>query len=627
MNLPPETQLPSKRQLLTTGAAVMVLMGICEWLILERLPQGTELYGSVARIVLATALLGLGWHLAVRGYQRTIDRYSVMFTHQKKRNAQYQRQLLEQEVTELALSDQLQFLQILVDAIPAPIFYKNAKGIYTGCNRAFEEFLGKPRDEIVGRSVYGVSPGPQAQVYHEKDLELMRQRGQQVYESQVVYADGTLHDVIFNKAAYELEDGRLGGLIGVILDITDRKRLERDLVAAKEKAEFYSRSKTEFLTNMSHEIRTPLNGIVGFSQVLLNRSAGGGLQQEFRDFLEKIAISGQGLAELVNDVLDISRIEAGKIEVVEEDFQLRGLVQCILISCESQATRKGLRFHCDIDPVLPEFIRSDRGKLSQILINLIGNAIKFSPADGTIEIRIHSQRKDHQREQNRDLVCIEVIDCGIGIPEELQAAIFEPFEQVDKSSDGQARGTGLGLPITRSLVELLEGEISLQSKPGEGTCFRVLLPLLEGSPVAPLRTPCDTAIADLQGINALIFEDNTLNQTLMQAFCDDLGVNATFVADGREGITLARKLRPQLIFMDVQMPGLNGLEATREIRQIPEIRNTPIIGLSAAAFSEQRNAALDAGMNDYLTKPIALPQLVTAMQKNLGRHMAPIEID
>ncbi|QKX16105.1 ATP-binding protein [Microbulbifer sp. YPW1] len=627
MILPSGTQFPLKRYYLPGSLVVLTLMGACEWIIAMLLPQDRVILGSITRMLLATTLVGVSCYLLYRRHRRLTRRLSSMLAHQEKLNTEYQRELLEREATELALSDQLQFLQILIDAIPAPIFYKNAKGIYTGCNRAFEEFLGKGREDIVGRSVYGVSPGPQAQVYHEKDIVLMQQRGQQVYESQVVYADGTLHDVIFNKAAYELEDGRLGGLIGVILDITDRKSLERDLLQAKERAEFYSRSKTEFLTNMSHEIRTPLNGIVGFSQLLLNRSANGGLPQEFRDFLQKIAISGQSLAELVNDVLDISRIEAGKIEAVEEDFQLRGLMQCILISCESQAARKGLIFQCDIDAALPEFIRSDRGKLSQILINLIGNAIKFSPADSTIEIRVCSQRKDHQREQDRDLIRIEVIDCGIGIPEEQQAAIFEPFEQVDKSPDGQARGTGLGLPITRSLVELLNGEINLQSTLGEGTRFQVLLPLQEGCPVTPLSQHSDSAMAELNGINALIFEDNALNQTLMQAFCDDLGINATFVADGREGVTLARKIRPQLIFMDVQMPGLSGLEATREIRQIPEIHDTPIIGLSAAAFSEQRNAALDAGMNDYLTKPIALPQLVTTMQKNLGRQPQPVRAE
>ena len=623
MTPPPGNQYPLKRYYLPGSLAVLTLMGICEWAIALWLPQNQQILGSIARMVLATALVGLCCYLLYRRHRRLTDRLSCMLAHQENLNTRYQRELLEREATELALSDQLQFLQVLVDAIPAPIFYKNAKGVYTGCNRAFEEFLGKRREEIVGRSVYGVSPGPQARIYHEKDIELMQQRGHQVYESQVLYADGTLHDVIFNKAAYELQDGRLGGLIGVILDITDRKALERDLVEAKEKAEFYSRSKTEFLTNMSHEIRTPLNGIVGFSQVLLNRYAGYQLPEEFRSFLEKIAISGQGLAELVNDVLDISRIEAGKIEVVEEDFQLRGLIRCILISCESQAARKGLSLQCDIDTTLPEFIHSDRGKLSQILINLIGNAIKFSPADSTVEIHIQPE----QAEYNQQRICIEVIDRGIGISAEQQAVIFEPFEQVDKSPDGQARGTGLGLPITRSLVELLKGEISLQSEPDVGSRFRVLLPLREGCPREQLRRGHEPAEQSLQGLKVLIFEDNALNQTLMQAFCDDLGINAAFVADGREGIDRALETRPKLIFMDVQMPGLNGLEATQAIRQIPEIRHIPIIGLSAAAFSDQKSAALDAGMDDYLTKPVALPQLVAAIRKNLGLQSQSVVIE
>ena len=618
MPLPPGTQLPLKRYYLPAGLVVLALMGACEWMIAMWLPQDRQLLGSITRMVLATALVGICCSLLYRRHRRLTNRLSSMLAHQEKLNTQYQRELLEREETEMALSDQLQFLQILVDSIPAPIFYKNAKGIYTGCNRAFEEFLGKQREEIVGHSVYGVSPGPQARVYHEKDIELMQQRGQQVYESQVVYADGSLHDVIFNKAAYELEDGRLGGLIGVILDITDRKSLERDLVEAKEKAEFYSRSKTEFLTNMSHEIRTPLNGIVGFSQVLLNRSNDCDLPPEFRDFLEKIAISGQGLAELVNDVLDISRIEAGKIEVVEEDFQLRGLIRCILVSCESQATQKGLELLCHVDTQLPECIKSDRGKLSQILINLIGNAIKFSPANSTIEIKVQPAPEKYNREQ----LAIEVIDRGIGISAEKQAVIFEPFEQVDKSPGGQAQGTGLGLPITRSLVELLGGEITMQSEFNVGTRFRVLLPLRKG--VAAVQTPQSNGYAPdkLKNITALIIEDNILNQTLMQAFCDDLGVHATFVANGREGVARAREMRPDLIFMDVQLPGLNGIEATQEIRQSSEITSTPIIGLSAAAFSEQKAAALNAGMDDYLTKPIAFPQLISVIHKHLKeKHM------
>ncbi|WP_299595213.1 ATP-binding protein [uncultured Microbulbifer sp.] len=574
---------------------------------------------SLARLSLLALLLGFVGYRMFRRQQKLTGRLSDTVNHQQQLNDRYQRELLEREATELALSDQLQFLQILVDAIPAPIFYKNAKGVYTGCNRAFEAFLGKRREDIVGHSVYGISPGPQARIYHEKDIELMQQRGHQVYESQVVYADGSLHDVIFNKAAYELKDGRLGGLIGVILDITDRKTLERELVAAKEKAEFYSRSKTEFLTNMSHEIRTPLNGIVGFSQVLLNRSKANGLPQEYRDFLEKIAMSGQGLAELVNDVLDISRIESGKIEAVEEDFQLRSLINCILVSCESQASQKSLRLQRNIDARLPDVIRSDRGKLSQILINLIGNAIKFSPANSAIDIQLHYQ----QDEQNAEQIAIEISDSGIGISTEQQAVIFEPFEQVDKSADGQARGTGLGLPITRRLVELLNGEIHLESEPNVGTRFRVVLPLRQGLPIEPLPETDEASVENLRGFRVLIFEDNALNQTLMQAFCDDLGVNATFVANGREGIALAMDIRPDLIFMDIQMPGLSGLEATEEIRQMPEIRKTPIIGLSAAAFSEQRSAALNAGMNDYLTKPIALPHLITALQKNLGLGTEP----
>lgn len=602
-------QLPLNRYFLPGCLVVLALLGACEWAIATWIAQESQLTALAVRMLLAATLVGITCYLLYRRQRRLSNRLAAMLVEQEKLSERFQRELSEHKATAQALSDQFQFLQILVDAIPAPIFYKNVDGIYTGCNRAFEAFLGKSRKEIIGRSVYGVSPGPQARIYHEKDIALMRQRGQQVYESQVVYADGSLHDVIFNKAAYALEDGRLGGLIGVILDITERKALERDLVQAKEKAEFYSRSKTRFLTNMSHEIRTPLNAIVGFSQVLSHRSSRFGLPPEFHSILEKIAISGQQLAELVNDVLDISRIEAGKIEAVDEDFQLSGLIHGILTSCEPAAARQRLQLRCDIDPHLPDIIRIDRSKLSQILINLIGNAIKFSPPNGAVSIKLEKRECG--------TLSIEVVDHGIGIAPQQQAIIFEPFEQADKSSTGQSRGTGLGLPITRSLVELLGGTISLESNEEIGTRFKVELPLREGVRPDPQVEKRWETSPTLEGIQVLIFEDNTLNQTLMQAFCDDLKLVATFVADGREGVEKAQEIRPDMIFMDVQLPGLSGIEATRQIRQNPELCHIPIIGLSAAAFRDQQSAALDAGMNDYLTKPIAFPQLISTINRHL----------
>nr|WP_081475691.1 ATP-binding protein [Microbulbifer agarilyticus] len=587
----------------------MVCLGTCEWVIIGWFPEGSPPIVHAGRVLIASALIALAWHINFRRQKNLNGRLAKLLVKQESLNKLNQQELHEREVAQHKLSDQLEFLQILIDSIPAPIFYKDSEGIYTGCNRAFEKFLGKPREQIVGQSVYGVSEGPQAKVYHEKDLELMRQRGHQVYESQVAYADGTLHDVIFNKAAYELQDGRLGGLIGVILDISERKALERDLLQAKETAEFYSRSKTQFLTNMSHEIRTPLNAIVGFSQILQSRTAHISPTEDFHDFLQKISISGQRLADLINDVLDISRIEAGKIEVVEEDFALQNLINGILASCEPQAFTKQLKIVSHVDATLPKTIRADRGKLSQILINLTANAIKFSPDNSEIKIELFNR--------NHTYLDIEVRDQGIGIPLEQQAIIFEPFEQVDKSLDGQAGGTGLGLPITRRLVELLGGDIGLDSAENTGTCFTVRLPLREGQPVKKTPQNSTTTPGTLDGLHVLIFEDNTLNQALMQAFCDDLNIQATFADNAHDGLSMARAMQPDLIFMDVQLPGLSGIEATKKIRSDPALCSIPIIGLSAAAFSDQQNMARKAGMNDYLSKPIAFPSLKAAIHRSM----------
>ncbi|MBF0287843.1 MAG: response regulator [SAR324 cluster bacterium] len=398
--------------------------------------------------------------------------------------------------------------------------------------------------------------------------------------------------------------------------LESQRRIAEDLKTAQQNAEKANEAKSVFLANISHEIRTPLGAILGFTQVLLNKSKHLALPEDFQIFQQNIHTSAQNLMVMINNFLDISKIEAGKMELVEEDFHVKSLVKNIFEVHEILASQKGVFLSHEIHPELPSAIRTDRTKLIQILTNLLGNAIKFTPEGKEVKLKVMG---------NEDEVAFLVIDQGIGIPKDRQQAIFKAYEQVDDSTTRNFGGTGLGLAITQKMVEILGGRISVASRGvNQGSNFSVRIPYQ--APSSPVESPEEIKHDELQfskDNHILVVEDNLMNQNLIRALFEEVELEVEFADNGKLGLDRLQELKsqekhPDLIFMDIQMPVMDGMTAIKEIRKDPYFQEIAIVALSADAFIEQQQKAFAVGANDYLTKPIDPNHLTIVLDKYLN---------
>ncbi len=406
------------------------------------------------------------------------------------------------------------------------------------------------------------------------------------------------------------EEDFLLSTANILAGLIERKQVEDDLRKAKEEAESASLAKTSFLANVSHEIRTPLNAIVGFSRILLKHQSQ--ISPRFLQYLENIRVSGVSLTEIINNVLDLAKIEAGKVEMDEEDVDIRLLLQSLYQISKDRAAEKGVRVKYDIDPAIPKRVRIDRTRLNQILMNLADNAIKFTPKGQEVDIRL--DREGHE-------MVFKVQDEGIGIPEDRLQEVFNPFEQADGSTTRQYGGTGLGLAIVKSLVEILGGAISAESKTGVGSTFTVRLPLIDVDHVESVVESADWRNYSFRpGVKILLVEDNPMNQEMLLAVLEDTGLTAKIAENGQVALDMLATVSPDLILMDLHMPVMDGLTAARKIRENPDFAGLPIIGLSADAFVEREGQAQEAGISHFLTKPVDLDRLMPMLMRYLGRE-------
>ena len=406
-----------------------------------------------------------------------------------------------------------------------------------------------------------------------------------------------------------------------ILDLSDRtkdKKINQKLEDAVHTAENANRAKTTFLNNMSHDIRTPMNAIIGFTNIALKQEP----KPEVRNCLNKISNSSEHLLTLINDVLDISRIESGKVKFVPIPVDIRTVADTVLGIMQGFLHNRSIEFRTNL--AIPEtpYVLADAVRIREVLVNILGNAVKFTEDGGSIEF----DTSYHPGEDDRHMmVRYRVADTGVGMTEEFTEHIFDEFSQEESSARTQYKGTGLGMAITKRYVDLMNGTICVESEKGRGSTFIVEIPLelTDGENVQKQELPM--AKADLSGVKVLLAEDNELNAEIAIVQLEELGIQVTRAADGKEAVKIFEENSPEtfdLIFMDVMMPEMNGYEATAAIRAIknrPDARRIPIIAMTANAFAEDVQASLDAGMNGHIAKPIVMDEVKKAIAGNVNR--------
>ena len=387
----------------------------------------------------------------------------------------------------------------------------------------------------------------------------------------------------------------------------------QQVAEARDQALAAARIKADFLATMSHEIRTPMNGVIGMTGLLRDSTLNG----EQREFVEVIHESGESLLRIINDILDFSKIEAGRLAIEVNEFDLRSVIDSTVDLFEDAARGKGLRLIAQISPDVPERVSGDAGRIRQILVNLLGNALKFTER-GSVTVVVSAIMQADTLAKVR----IDVCDTGPGISKDGQAQLFQSFTRLDHSQSQRVGGTGLGLAICRRLAELMSGEVGVVSEIGEGSTFWFSVPLqivrdpetTQPPVVAPLVTLAD------RKWHILVADDNAVNQFVSTRLLQKLGCGADVVADGAEALQAVSTRDYDLVLMDCQMPVMNGYEATAAIRQLPgPMSRIPIVAVTAAALEGERERCLAAGMDDYLSKPTTLQQLATVLRRRLRR--------
>jgi PAS domain S-box-containing protein len=530
---------------------------------------------------------------------------------------------LERELQELrTLNETLELLALVASKTDNGVVILDAQGYVEWINDSFSRMTGFRPAAIRGQSLAAMLFDEDAEADARRQFQRFLEAGHGLsQEIEQTRDDGQSYWLSIGVTPVFSEEGDITRWVGIANDVTKRREAQRALEQAKEAAEAASRAKGEFLANVSHEIRTPMNVIIGMTELTL----GTRLTPEQREYLAAVKNSAEALLRLLNDVLDLSKIEAGKLHIETVPFSLPELIQEVLKLWEPGARQKGLHTSSQVSSELSPIVVGDPVRLRQILFNLIDNAIKFTEqGQVTVTAALDSRTGDEVR------VHFAVRDTGIGIPEDKRASIFEAFSQADSSTSRRYGGTGLGLTISAQLVALLNGRLWVESEVGAGSAFHFCLPLM-----IPGRPPVDedkpsrrrTPLRAKNRLRVLVADDNPANRLLAARILEKRGHLVLQAGDGREALTAAEREPLDIVVMDAQMPEMDGLQATRQIRAREKTTQThlPIIALTASAMSGDRERCLAAGMDGYISKPINAQELLTLVE-TLGTQLRSAKV-
>lgn len=505
---------------------------------------------------------------------------------------------------ESVLASERRFRRV-VENVREVLFETDQDGRWTYLNPAWADITGVPVDESLGRHLADLVHDEDRELHEKRFAPLLRREHDLArYEVRCRHKDGGVRWIEVH--ARLTDDGSVTGVSGSLRDITDQRALSDALMRAGQEALAASRLKSEFVANMSHEVRTPINGVIGLTTLLFDTS----LTQEQHDLCDGIRSSAEALLTIVNDVLDLSKVEAGKLAIEPVAFDLRRELASAMEPVAVKARKKGLALNLNYGSDVPFGIIADPTRLRQILINLTDNAIKFTH-QGAVTIDVITVVSDTEKPRLR----FAVVDQGIGIAANKLDAIFEKFTQADSSTTRKYGGSGLGLTICRQLVELMGGQIGVSSTLGEGSVFWFELPLVES---ARAKAPEEEAKAGGTvgaGACVLVAEDNTINQKVARRFLEKLGCVVELVDNGEDALARVQAGTYDAVFMDCQMPKMDGYEATRRIRALPPFARLPIIAMTAHAMRGDREKCLEAGMSDYVSKPLQPEALAAALAR------------
>ncbi|WP_135081918.1 ATP-binding protein [Terasakiella sp. SH-1] len=497
-------------------------------------------------------------------------------------------------------------LQRLSETTHAAIISIDLNGYINDWNRGAEETTLYLKSEVTGQKLATLFENLTDQQLSNVINAMHTNRVIENAEMIIHAKSGEQLVLLFNWSSSLDENGEIIGLTGVGQDVTALKNAEKNALQA-------SKVKSEFLAAMSHEIRTPMTGIIGFADMLIEEED----NPDHRNKVLRIKKSTEGLLRIVNDILDISKLEAGKLEIEHLDFQLKELVRETLdMFHKNRATDKGVEIKLDFTPDFPNMVQSDPTRIRQVLVNIIGNAFKFTH-EGSVHISCSKEA---------GLIKIAVQDSGIGMSEEVQATLFSDFTQADASISRKYEGTGLGLAISKRLIELLDGQIGVDSEEGIGSTFWFTFPYIQATTTSQPDKK-DKGLSANQykataSLNILVAEDNRVNQTIIDRFLSAYGHKMTIVENGEEAVDSLRDHDYDLILMDIRMPGMDGMEATRIIRKMTGPKsNIPIIAITADAVKENVNSYLECGMNSYASKPFNWGKLVLCINDVLEQDI------